>query len=59
MPATPTKTTITRQLHDVAERLARKRVGSVERLTLLRRQAQLVDERDAAIVRARRAFQDR
>ena len=59
MSATETKTTIASQLDAVAELLVSERVGSVERLALLRRQAQLIDEREAADLRALRAFQDR
>jgi hypothetical protein len=50
---------IASKLDAVAQQLVTSRVGSGERLRLLRRQAQLIDEREAAIRRARRAFQDR
>jgi len=46
---------IKRQLQAVGERLSENRAKGEARLALLRKQAQLGDERDAAALRARRA----
>lgn len=48
-----------KQLDKLAERLESVRLTRPKRLELLRQQAQLGDERDAAVKAARRAASDR
>lgn len=55
MPRPLTDAAIEKQLRSVQAQLASARCDGQQRLALLRRQAQLGDERDAAVLRARRA----
>lgn len=50
-----TDATIRKQLDTVEQQLAAGKAKGDRRLDLLRKQAQLGDERDAAVVQARRA----
>jgi hypothetical protein len=58
MPQRQTDAKIKKQLNAVGERLSNDRAKGEERLALLRRQAQLGDERDEAALRARRAARE-
>jgi hypothetical protein len=49
-----TDTTVLKQLKSVGEKIAAQHVGK-QRLALLRRQAELGDQRDASELKARRA----
>jgi hypothetical protein len=55
MNSTGTRTQILRQMETVASRLESPKLGSQQRMALLRRQAELGDLRDALAERARRA----
>lgn len=59
MPQRRTDAAIRKQLDAVGEKLGNDRAKGEKRLELLRRQADLGDERDAAVLRTRRAAQDR
>ena len=58
MPQASTHAAIKKQLQAVEEQLESNRATGQRRLALLRRQAQLGDERDAAVEKARRAARD-
>jgi hypothetical protein len=55
MSTTATRIQILRQLETVAERLESPRLTGPQRMALLRRQAELGDQRDVLAERARRA----
>lgn len=59
MPQRRTDESVAKQLKTVSEQLAGGKPKGDRRLALLRRQAQLGDERDAAIEKARRARAER
>ena len=58
MPRVSTNAAIKKQLQAVEEKLSSSRATGERRLALLRRQAQLGDERDAAVEKARRSARD-
>lgn len=59
MPQRRTDANLKKQLKTVSEQLDTGTAKGKRRLALLRRQAELGDERDEAVVKARRAAQDR
>ena len=54
-----TDAALKKQLQTVEQQLDKGKTGSQRRLDLLRKQAELGDERDAAITQARRAASER
>ena len=59
MPRQPVSAAARKELANVDKKLEGNRLSQPDRLELLRRQAQLGDDRDAAIERARRAASER